>query len=103
MKDAYNKMKTHMLSFYEVIDILSISIIVANEPDCYSVLGVVHSIYKPVPGRFNDYIAIPTKYGYRALQTTLFGPRGLPVSITIYTNQMERFSKECPLSWVPAL
>jgi len=75
----YTKMRDKKLSFSEVVDVYAFRIIVDRLDTCYRALGVVHNLYKPVPGRFKDYIAIPKANGYQSLHTLLFGPHGLPI------------------------
>lgn len=85
----YDKMRSKRKSFAEIMDVYAFRIIVDRVDTCYRVLGAVHSLYKPVPGRFKDYIAIPKANGYQALHTTLFGMHGLPIEIQIRTEEME--------------
>ena len=74
----YRKMKDKRLQFSEVYDVFAFRIIVDTVDTCYRVIGVVHNLYKPVPGKFKDYIAIPKKNAYQSLHTILFGPKGMP-------------------------
>ncbi len=85
----YDKMRSKRKSFAEITDVYAFRIVVDRVDTCYRVLGAVHSLYKPVPGRFKDYIAIPKTNGYQSLHTTLFGMHGLPIEIQIRTEQME--------------
>ena len=89
----YNKMKNKKRYLDEVVDVFGFRIIVSNVNDCYKLLGVVHNLYKPRPGRFKDYIAIPRVNGYQSLHTTLFGPKGLPIEIQIRTKEMDRLAE----------
>jgi GTP pyrophosphokinase/guanosine-3',5'-bis(diphosphate) 3'-pyrophosphohydrolase len=84
----YKKMQEKHLSFSEVLDIYGFRVIVNDNPSCYLALGALHSLYKPIPGKFKDYIAIPKGNGYQSLHTTLFGPYGTPVEIQIRTREM---------------
>lgn len=88
----YRKMKTKHMPFNEVMDVYAFRIIVDTADTCYRTLGIVHSIFKPVPERFKDYIAIPKANGYQSLHTTLFGPYGLPIEIQIRTTAMDRMA-----------
>ncbi len=90
---VYRKMaeKKRMLS--DVVDVYGFRIIVDDVPDCYRVLGIVHGLFKPMPGRFKDYIAIPRVNGYQSLHTTLFGPKGLPLEVQIRTHHMHRVAE----------
>jgi GTP diphosphokinase / guanosine-3',5'-bis(diphosphate) 3'-diphosphatase len=88
----YRKMRTKKASFAEIMDMYGFRIVVASNDDCYRVLGVVHSLYKPLPVRFKDYIAIPKANGYQSLHTTLFGPYGVPIEIQIRTEEMENIA-----------
>ena len=89
----YRKMRTRHLSFREVLDIHGFRVIVERPDDCYRVLGLVHSLYKPVAERFKDYIAIPKANGYQSLHTTLMGPSGLPIDVQIRTEEMDQVAK----------
>jgi GTP pyrophosphokinase/guanosine-3',5'-bis(diphosphate) 3'-pyrophosphohydrolase len=84
----YRKMREKHLGFTQVNDIFGFRITVPTLPDCYLALGVLHQMYKPVPGRFKDYIAIPKANGYQSLHTTLVSPLGTPVEIQIRTEAM---------------
>nr|VFK47862.1 MAG: GTP pyrophosphokinase/guanosine-3',5'-bis(diphosphate) 3'-pyrophosphohydrolase [Candidatus Kentron sp. TC] len=84
----YRKMRRKNRSFSDVLDIYAFRIIVDDVDTCYRVLGVIHSLYKPVPGRFKDYIAIPKTNAYQSLHTVLFEPHGLPIEIQIRTEEM---------------
>ncbi|KRT56333.1 bifunctional GTP diphosphokinase/guanosine-3',5'-bis pyrophosphate 3'-pyrophosphohydrolase [endosymbiont of Ridgeia piscesae] len=89
----YRKMAQKKLSFHEVVDVFAFRIIVDKVDTCYRVLGAVHNLYKPMPGRFKDYIAIPKANGYQSLHTVLFGPQGIPIEIQIRTEEMERLAE----------
>jgi len=85
----YEKMRTKALTFSEVFDVYAFRII-ADKPDtAYRILGFVHNIYKPVPGKFKDYIAIPKANGYQSIHTALFGPFGVPIEVQIRTEEMD--------------
>jgi len=85
----YEKMRTKALTFSEVFDVYAFRII-ADKPDtAYRILGFVHNIYKPVPGKFKDYIAIPKGNGYQSIHTALFGPFGVPIEVQIRTEEMD--------------
>ena len=85
----YDKMRQKRRSFAEIMDVYAFRIIVSDVDTCYRTLGAVHNLYKPVAGRFKDYVAIPKANGYQSLHTTLFGMHGLPIEIQIRTNDME--------------
>lgn len=85
----FKKMRNKGLTFAEIMDVYGFRIIANTVTDCYRVLGLVHAIFTPVPGRFKDYIAIPKANGYQSLHTTLFGPHGVPIEIQIRTKEME--------------
>ena len=85
----YEKMRSKRKSFSEIMDVYAFRIVVDRVDTCYRVLGAVHSLYKPVPGRFKDYISIPKANGYQSLHTTLFGMHGVPIEIQIRTEEME--------------
>jgi RelA/SpoT family (p)ppGpp synthetase len=89
----YRKMVEKHLSFSEVLDIYGFRIVVNAVPDCYLAMGALHGLYKPVPGKFKDYIAIPKVNGYQSLHTTLIGPYGTPVEFQIRTNEMNRVAE----------
>jgi GTP diphosphokinase / guanosine-3',5'-bis(diphosphate) 3'-diphosphatase len=89
----FRKMKQKRLSFTEVFDVFAVRIVVADVDTCYRALGVVHNLYKPVPGRFKDYIAIPKANGYQSLHTVLFGPHGIPIEIQVRTEEMDRVAE----------
>lgn len=86
----YKKMRNKGLPFSEVFDVYAFRIIVDNVDTCYRVLGAIHNLYKPVPGKFKDYIAIPKSNGYQSLHTVLFGPYGVPIEVQIRTEDMNR-------------
>ena len=90
----YHKMVEKHLSFSQVLDIYGFRILVKDIPTCYLTLGALHSLYKPVPGKFKDYIAIPKGNGYQSLHTTLIGPYGTPVEIQIRTQGMHHVAEE---------
>ena len=81
------------LSFSEVLDIYGFRVVVRDVPACYVALGVLHALYKPVPGKFKDYIAIPKLNGYQSLHTALIGPFGVPVEVQIRTRDMHRVAE----------
>ncbi|MDP5324894.1 MAG: RelA/SpoT family protein [Litorivicinaceae bacterium] len=85
----YRKMRDQRKSFTDIMDVYGFRIITDNVDECYRVLGIVHNLYKPKPGRFKDYIAIPKANGYQSLHTTLFGMHGVPIEIQIRTTDME--------------
>jgi RelA/SpoT family (p)ppGpp synthetase len=89
---TYRKMIEKHLSFSEVHDIFGCRVIVKEVPGCYLALGALHSLYKPIPGKFKDYIAIPKANGYQSIHTDLIGPYGVPVEVQIRTEQMHRLA-----------
>ena len=89
----YRKMRGKSLSFSQVLDIYGFRVIVRDVPTCYLALGALHSLYKPVPGKFKDYIAIPKGNGYQSLHTTLIGPYGTPVEVQIRTTEMHHVAE----------
>ncbi len=89
----YQKMRNKQLSFSDVYDVYAFRIIVNSVDACYRTLGVVHNVYKPVPGKFKDYIAIPKSNGYQSLHTVLFGPYGVPIEVQIRTDDMDRVAE----------
>jgi GTP pyrophosphokinase/guanosine-3',5'-bis(diphosphate) 3'-pyrophosphohydrolase len=90
----YCKMAEKRLSFSQVLDIYGFRVVVGDVPSCYLALGALHSLYKPVPGKFKDYIAIPKANGYQSLHTTLIGPYGTPVEVQIRTESMHHVAQE---------
>ncbi len=90
---TYRKMIEKHLSFSEVHDIFGCRIIVKDVPSCYLALGALHALYKPIPGKFKDYIAIAKANGYQSIHTDLIGPYGVPVEVQIRTEQMHRLAE----------
>src|SRR5947199_186517 len=90
---TYRKMLEKHLSFSEVHDIFGCRVIVKDVPACYLALGALHSLYKPIPGKFKDYIGIPKANGYQSLHTDLIGPYGVPVEVQVRTEQMHRIAQ----------
>jgi len=89
----YRKMQRKRASLSEIVDVYGLRVIVESVDHCYRALGVVHGAYRPMPGRFKDYIAIPRVNGYQSLHTTLFGPNGQPIEAQIRTRDMHRVSE----------
>ncbi|MBT5231524.1 MAG: bifunctional (p)ppGpp synthetase/guanosine-3',5'-bis(diphosphate) 3'-pyrophosphohydrolase, partial [Methylococcales bacterium] len=89
----YQKMLKKHLPFSEVFDVYGFRIIVDKVDTCYRVLGAMHGLFKPVPGKFKDYIAIPKSNGYQSLHTILFGPHGIPIEIQIRTEEMHQIAE----------
>ncbi|MBZ0095262.1 MAG: bifunctional (p)ppGpp synthetase/guanosine-3',5'-bis(diphosphate) 3'-pyrophosphohydrolase, partial [Sulfuricella sp.] len=89
----YKKMQGKSLTFSEVFDIYGFRVIVKDVPTCYLTLGALHQLYKPIPGKFKDYIAIPKANGYQSLHTTLFGPFGTPIEIQIRSQDMHKIAE----------
>lgn len=89
----YVKMRDKHRSLSEVMDLYAFRIVVDSADTCYRALGVVHNLYKPVPGKFKDYIAIPKANGYQSLHTVLFGPYGVPIEVQIRTHDMDRVAE----------
>lgn len=90
----YQKMRENHLSFNDVYDVYAFRIIVDSVNTCYQVVGTVHNLYRPVPGKFKDYIAIPKANGYQSLHTVLFGPFGVPIEIQIRTHEMNDVAED---------
>ena len=89
----YEKMRRKKVSLIEIVDVYGFRLVVDKADTCYRTLGVVHSVFKPMPGRFKDYIAIPRVNGYQSLHTTLFGPNGTPIEVQIRTAEMHRVAE----------
>src|SRR5712664_4390494 len=89
---TYRKMIEKHLSFSEVHDIFGCRVVVDDIPSCYLALGALHGLYKPIPGKFKDYIAIPKANGYQSIHTDLIGPYGMPVEVQIRTQAMNRIA-----------
>jgi len=88
----YRKMTGKTVTFSQIYDIYGFRVIVRDLPTCYAALGVLHGLYKPIPGKFKDYIAIPKANGYQSLHTTLFGPFGTPIEIQIRSREMHNIA-----------
>jgi GTP diphosphokinase / guanosine-3',5'-bis(diphosphate) 3'-diphosphatase len=89
----YKKMRRKRALLAEIVDVYGLRIVVETTDTCYRALGAVHSVFKPMPGRFKDYIAIPRVNGYQSLHTTLFGPNGVPIEAQIRTADMHRVAE----------
>ena len=89
----YSKMQRKHIHLSEIVDVFGVRIVVPDVDTCYRVLGLVHHLYKPMPGRFKDYISIPRVNGYQSLHTTLFGPKGMPLEVQIRTEEMDRVAE----------
>jgi guanosine-3',5'-bis(diphosphate) 3'-pyrophosphohydrolase len=89
----YRKMRSKQLSFSQVLDVYGFRVVVDSFANCYVALGTLHALYKPMPGKFKDYIAIPKLNGYQSLHTTLIGPYGTPVEFQIRTREMHHVAE----------
>ncbi|HEX9673146.1 MAG TPA: bifunctional (p)ppGpp synthetase/guanosine-3',5'-bis(diphosphate) 3'-pyrophosphohydrolase [Burkholderiales bacterium] len=89
----YSKMREKHLTFAQVQDVYGFRIVVNDVPACYLALGALHGLYKPIPGKFKDYIAIPKANGYQSLHTMLFGPFGTPIEVQIRTREMHKIAE----------
>jgi guanosine-3',5'-bis(diphosphate) 3'-pyrophosphohydrolase len=90
---VYKKMRRKRSLLAQVVDVYGLRILVDSNDTCYRTLGVVHGTYRPMPGRFKDYIAIPRVNGYQSLHTTLFGPNGIPIEVQIRTRDMHHIAE----------
>ena len=90
---VYNKMRDKKLPFSKILDVYALRVLVDSVDDCYRVLGIVHNLFKPIPGRFKDYIAIPKSNGYQSLHTALYGPHGIPMEVQVRTQEMDKFAE----------
>ena len=93
LHSIYRKMREKHLTFAQVLDVYGFRIIVNDVPSCYLALGALHSLYKPIPGKFKDYIAIAKANGYQSLHTTLFGPFGTPIEVQVRTQEMHKIAE----------
>ncbi|ROH86823.1 bifunctional (p)ppGpp synthetase/guanosine-3',5'-bis(diphosphate) 3'-pyrophosphohydrolase [Pseudomethylobacillus aquaticus] len=89
----YKKMTGKMVTFSQIYDIYGFRVIVKDMPTCYLALGALHGLYKPIPGKFKDYIAIPKANGYQSLHTTLFGPFGTPIEVQMRSREMHNIAE----------
>ena len=89
----YSKMRRKHIPLSEIVDVFGVRIVVADIDTCYRMLGLVHELYKPMPGRFKDYISIPRVNGYQSLHTTLFGPKSMPLEVQIRTEEMDQVAE----------
>lgn len=89
----YSKMKRQNIAFHELYDISAVRVIVNSVNECYEVLGIIHSQFKPIPGRFKDYIAMPKSNLYRSLHTSVLGPKSKPIEVQIRTHEMHQVAE----------
>lgn len=96
--NLYTRMQKRKASFNSIYDIFEMKIIVETIGDCYLALGVIHSLYQPIPGKFKDYVAVPKNNGYQSLHTTTMGPKGIPIQFHIRTQEMEEIAENGVIS-----
>ena len=89
----YSKMRRKHIPLSEIVDVFGVRIVVSDIDTCYRTLGLVHELYKPMPGRFKDYISIPRVNAYQSLHTTLFGPKSMPLEVQIRTVEMDQVAE----------
>lgn len=94
MYSLYDKMQRKHVSFDEVYDLVAFRVIVEDTPTCYQTLGIIHSLYRPVPGRFKDYIALPKPNGYQSLHTSVYGPENYLIEVQVRTEAMHRYAED---------
>lgn len=90
----YQKMERQGIPFEEIYDLAAVRVVTDTKMNCYAILGMIHSLWRPVPGRFKDYIGVPKSNGYQSLHTTVVGPKGQHVEIQIRTREMDRVADE---------
>jgi GTP pyrophosphokinase len=93
LHSVYNKMKVRRVRYNEIMDLFALRVVVGTVDECYRAVGIIHNAYKPMPGLFKDYIAIPKSNGYQSLHTTVFGPHGIPIEVQIRTLEMHHFAE----------
>jgi guanosine-3',5'-bis(diphosphate) 3'-pyrophosphohydrolase len=89
----YLKMQRKQAHLSDIVDVYGVRVVVPDIDSCYRALGVTHQVFKPMPGRFKDYISIPRVNGYQSLHTTLFGPNGLPLEVQLRTEEMDKVAE----------
>ena len=90
LASTYRKMKEHQKVLEEIYDLIAMRVVTQTDRDCYHILGIIHNLWRPIPDRFKDFIAVPKSNMYQALHTTVMGPKGEPIEIQIRTEAMHR-------------